>query len=132
MDFSSEPTGETRQAGRGDIESPSAVNESERPANTSRLMEEICERTNLKEALRQVRGNKGSAVFGEVGLRERDDAVVMRLGAAHHALTPPVGDDGFRFFRAQPVVTVERPFRNRAIELRAVGRGFVSHRRFHR
>ena len=55
------PTGEARQAGWGDIESLSAVNEPERPANTSRLMEEICERTNLKEALRQVRGNKGSA-----------------------------------------------------------------------
>src|SRR5499433_4354756 len=61
LDFSSAPTGEARQAGREDIESLSAVNESERPANTSRLMEEICERANLKEALRQVRGNKGSA-----------------------------------------------------------------------
>src|SRR6266699_2995854 len=27
----------------------------------SRIMEEVCERANLKEALRQVRGNKGSA-----------------------------------------------------------------------
>src|SRR3984893_14696504 len=61
LDFSSMPTGEARQAGREDIESLSAVNESERPANTSRVMEEICERANLKEALRQVRGNKGSA-----------------------------------------------------------------------
>jgi hypothetical protein len=41
LDFSSAPTGEARQAGRGDIESLSAVNEPERPANTSRLMEEI-------------------------------------------------------------------------------------------
>src|ERR1700761_7723669 len=61
LDFSSAPTGEARQAGREDIESLSAVNESERPANTSRIMEEVCERANLKEALRQVRGNKGSA-----------------------------------------------------------------------
>src|SRR5271169_3413530 len=61
LDFSSMPTGEARQARREDIESLSAVNESERPANTSRLMEEICERANLREALRQVRGNKGSA-----------------------------------------------------------------------
>ena len=61
LDFSSMPTGEARQAGREDIESLSAGNESERPANTSRLTEEICERANLKEALRQVRGNKGSA-----------------------------------------------------------------------
>ena len=61
LDFSSAPTGEARQAGREDIESLSAMSEPERPANTSRIMEEICERANLKEALRQVRGNKGSA-----------------------------------------------------------------------
>ena len=33
LDFSSAPAGEARQAGREDIESLSAVNESERPAN---------------------------------------------------------------------------------------------------
>ncbi len=61
LDFSSAPTGEARQAGGEDIESLSAVYEPERPANTSRIMEEVCERANLKEALRQVRSNKGSA-----------------------------------------------------------------------
>jgi RNA-directed DNA polymerase len=61
LDFSSASTGETRRAGREDIESPSAVSEPERPANTRRIMEEVCERANLKEALRQVRSNKGSA-----------------------------------------------------------------------
>src|SRR3977135_1418078 len=61
LDFSSAPTGEARQAGREDIESSSAVSEPERPANTNRIMEEVCERVNLKEALRQVRSNKGSA-----------------------------------------------------------------------
>jgi RNA-directed DNA polymerase len=55
LDFSSTPTGEARQAGREDIESLSVGNEP-RPANTIRMMEEICERANLKEALRQVRG----------------------------------------------------------------------------
>src|SRR6266404_5605504 len=61
LDFSSTPTGEARQAGREDIESLSVAGVSVSPANTSRIMEEICERANLKEALRQVRGNKGSA-----------------------------------------------------------------------
>src|SRR6202167_2606905 len=61
LDFSSAPTGEARQAGREDIESLSVANEPERPANTSRILEEVCERANLKEALRQVKGNKGSA-----------------------------------------------------------------------
>jgi RNA-directed DNA polymerase len=61
LDFSSAPTGEARQVGREDIEPLSAANETERPANTCRIMEEVCERANLKEALRQVRRNKGSA-----------------------------------------------------------------------
>src|SRR6478609_3233924 len=61
LDFPSAPTGEARQAGREDIESLSVVSEPERPANTSRILEEVCERANLKEALRQVKGNKGSA-----------------------------------------------------------------------
>src|SRR5712691_9601861 len=61
LDFSSTPTGEARQAGGEDIESLSTMSEPKRPANTSRIMEEICERANLKEALRQVRGNKCSA-----------------------------------------------------------------------
>src|SRR2546421_7318895 len=61
LDFSSVPTGEAWQAGREDIESSSAVSEPERPANTRRIMEDVCERANLKEALRQVRSNKGSA-----------------------------------------------------------------------
>ena len=53
--------GESRQAGREDIESLSVVSEPERPAHTSRTMEEVCERGNLKAALRQVKANKGSA-----------------------------------------------------------------------
>src|SRR5580700_10903430 len=61
LDFSSAPTGEARQAGREDIESLSVVAESVSPTNTSRIMEEVCERANLKEALRQVRSNRGSA-----------------------------------------------------------------------
>jgi len=61
LDFSSTPTGEARQAGREDIESLSVVSEPERPADTSGIMEEVCERANLKEALRHVRSNKGSA-----------------------------------------------------------------------
>src|SRR5471030_1014226 len=61
LDFSSAPTGEAWQALREDIESLSVVHEPERPANTSRIMEEVWDRANLKEALRQVRSNKGSA-----------------------------------------------------------------------
>ena len=48
LDFDSEPTGEARRAGGEATESFSAVHEPESPASTNRLMEEICERENLK------------------------------------------------------------------------------------
>ena len=38
LDFPSAPSGEARQAGREDIESLSAVNDPERPANTSSIV----------------------------------------------------------------------------------------------
>src|SRR5246127_3413141 len=61
LDFSSGQTSEARQAGREETESRQAMHEPESPANTTRLMEEVCERGNLLEALRRVKGNKGSA-----------------------------------------------------------------------
>src|SRR6266404_5082262 len=61
LDFSSPPAGEAREAKREETESPSAVHGPESPASTNRLMEEICERENLKQALQQVKANKGSA-----------------------------------------------------------------------
>src|SRR6266849_2869267 len=61
LDFSSPPAGEAREARREETESPSAMHAPESPASTNRLMEEICERENLKQALQQVKANKGSA-----------------------------------------------------------------------
>src|SRR5215471_18630347 len=60
LDFSSALTGEARKAGREETESSGAMSEPESPASTNRLMEEVCERENLKAALRQVRANQGS------------------------------------------------------------------------
>src|SRR5271157_3576195 len=60
LDFSPTPAGEAREAGREETESLSTANDPESPANTNRLMEEVCERENLKEALRRVKANKGS------------------------------------------------------------------------
>jgi RNA-directed DNA polymerase len=45
----------------GETEAPKAEREHEGPVETSHLMEEVCERENLLEALRHVRANKGSA-----------------------------------------------------------------------
>src|SRR5258708_10784379 len=60
LDFSSALTGEAREAGREGSESPGAISGTENPASTNRLMEEVCERENLKAAMRRVRANQGS------------------------------------------------------------------------
>ena len=61
LDFSSALTGAARGVAGEGTESSVATSGSESPAKTNRLMEEVCERENLKEALRQVKANKGSA-----------------------------------------------------------------------
>jgi RNA-directed DNA polymerase len=61
LNFSFAPAGEACEAGRKETESFPTANDPESPASTSRLMEEVCERENLKEALRRVKANKGSA-----------------------------------------------------------------------
>src|SRR5438094_8244727 len=73
LDFSSPPAGEAREARREETESTPAVHEPESPASTNRLMEEICERENLKEALRQVKGNKGSAGVDGITVNQLTD-----------------------------------------------------------
>src|SRR5213594_1067701 len=60
LDFYSTPKGEAPKPGREATESIPATHGTESPAGTDRLMEEVCERENLKEALRQVKANKGS------------------------------------------------------------------------
>ncbi len=59
LDFSSAPAGEAREAGREETESLPAVHEPESLGSTNRLMEEVCERENLKEAFA---AGEGSAV----------------------------------------------------------------------
>ena len=61
LDFSSALTGAARGVAGEGTESSLLASGPESPARTNRLMEEVCERENLKEALRQVKANKGSA-----------------------------------------------------------------------
>src|SRR3989442_6156878 len=61
QDSSLADPGEARETRRREIESQLAFNEDESPADTDRIMEEICEWENLKKAMRRVKGNKGSA-----------------------------------------------------------------------
>ena len=51
LDFHSAATGETRQARGEATESLPTMHATESPASTNQLMEEICERENLKQAL---------------------------------------------------------------------------------
>ena len=60
LNFSIAPVGETREAGREETESLSTTNDPKSPASTNRLMEDVCERENLKAALQRVKANKGS------------------------------------------------------------------------
>ena len=59
-DLNSQPTGEARKVGREATESLRVASDPESPAGTHRLMEEVCERENLKAALQRVKDNKGS------------------------------------------------------------------------
>ena len=61
LDFSSALTGAARGVAGEETESSVATSGPKSPAKTQRLMEEVCERENLKEALRRVKANKGSA-----------------------------------------------------------------------
>ena len=73
MDFSVEPTGEAREAGREETESSGARNETEKPASMDRVMEAICEWENLKEAMWRVKANKGSAGIDGMTVDELPD-----------------------------------------------------------
>ena len=71
--FSTALTGAARGVAREETESFMATSGPESPARTNRLMEEVCERGNLKEALRQVKGNKGSAGVDGVTVNQLTD-----------------------------------------------------------
>ena len=58
--LATESTGEAQTLERGGTESPPAKHETESLAE-GQLMEQVCERENLKRALARVKGNKGSA-----------------------------------------------------------------------
>src|SRR5207247_3811420 len=85
-----------------DIELPSAVSEPERPANTRRTMEDVCERANLKKALRQVRSNKGSAGVDGMTVDQLADYLKQHWPAIREQLLNGT-------YEPQPVRRVEIP-----------------------
>jgi RNA-directed DNA polymerase len=102
LDFSSLPAGEARTAGREETESLLAAQGTENPANTNQLMEEVCERENLKKALKQVKANKGSGGIDGMTVEELDDYLKQHWPAIRERLFNGT-------YEPQPVRRVEIP-----------------------
>ena len=102
LDFSSALTGETRGVAGEEIESSVAASGPESPARTNRLMEEVCERGNLKEALRQVKGNKGSAGVDGITVNQLTDYLKLHWPAIREQLLSGT-------YEPKPVRRVEIP-----------------------
>ena len=95
------PAGETREAGREETESRLTTHAPERPAGTTRLMEEICDRENLKEACRlvssfltemvqQIHSLRASGVMSsQAASTFASDASAFRRSAGRLCTTPP-------------------------------------------
>ena len=60
LSFPGKSRGEAPRVSGEGTEPSTAKREAESPASTKHLMEEVCERENLKKALKRVRSNKGS------------------------------------------------------------------------
>jgi RNA-directed DNA polymerase len=102
LDFPDALTGEARETGREETESPSAASGNERPAGTDRLMEEICERENLKAALQQVKANKGSAGIDRMTVDQLADYLKQHWPAIREQLLSGT-------YEPKPVRRVEIP-----------------------
>jgi RNA-directed DNA polymerase len=102
LDFSPSPTGEARKAGREGSESLRAANAPESPARTDRLMEEIVDRENLKEALQRVKANKGSPGVDGMTVNQLDDYLRQHWPAIREQLLSGT-------YKPKPVKRVEIP-----------------------
>src|SRR5262252_3318793 len=102
LDFPDALTGEARETGREETESPSTAGGTERSARTDRLMEEICEPKNLKAALRQVKANKGSAGIDSMNVDQLADYLKQHWPAIREQLLSGT-------YEPKPVRRVEIP-----------------------
>jgi RNA-directed DNA polymerase len=100
--FDATDTGEAREAAPEGSESRTTTRAAERPASAERLIEEVCERENLKQALQRVRANKGSAGI--------DGMTVEELPVYLKTHWPEIRDRLLTgTYRPQPVRRVEIP-----------------------
>src|SRR4030088_3768788 len=102
LNFSATPAGEAREAGREETESRLTTHAPERPAGTTRLREEICDRENLKEALRRVKANKGSPGIDGITVNQLDNYLEQHWSAIREQLLSGT-------YKPKPVKRVEIP-----------------------
>jgi RNA-directed DNA polymerase len=102
LGFDARPTGEARKASREATESSGTRNESESPDKTDRLMEEVCDPVNLKDALQRVKANKGSAGIDGMSVGQLPDHLKQHWPAIREQLL-----DGT--YKPQPVRRVDIP-----------------------
>ena len=100
LDFSSATPGEAQASGGKETESLMVAHGDERPASTERMMEKICEWGNLKEAIAQVKANKGSAGIDGMTVDELPDYAEL-LGIREQLLNGT--------YKPRPVKRVEIP-----------------------
>src|ERR1700746_4101906 len=86
LNFSPTPAGEACEASREETESLPTINDPQSPASMNRLMEEVCERENLKEALRRVKANKGSPGVDGITFNQLDDYLEQHWPAIREQL----------------------------------------------
>lgn len=100
--FSDEPEGEAPRASGGRTESLVARPGTERPASTDHLMEEVCQRENLRKAYRRVKANKGSPGVDGMTVSELGDYLAAHGEEIRSELLGGT-------YRPQPVRRVEIP-----------------------
>jgi RNA-directed DNA polymerase len=86
LDFHSAPTGEARRSTGEATESLLTVHAHESPASRHQLMEEVCEQENLKQALQQVKANKGSPGIDGMTVEELPDYLQQHWPAIREQL----------------------------------------------
>src|SRR5918911_1377214 len=100
--FEEEGRGEAPKGLAGGTESLAAKRGIESPAIGERLIEEVCERENCKQALRRVKANKGSAGVDGITVQQLPEYLKQHWPAIREQLLSGT-------YKPQPVRRVEIP-----------------------
>jgi RNA-directed DNA polymerase len=100
--FEDEGRGEAPSASEGRVETTTAGLGTESQANTDKLIEEVCEKENLKEALRRVKANAGAAGIDGMSVKDLPEYLRENWSRMKEQLLAGA-------YRPQPVRRVEIP-----------------------